>query len=161
MVLAQCWLLFPNHICWWLSVQSNTVFKWFVRSWTLFYATNILYRTISVSGRLNYRYIVYEVPYWNSALLTSTTFIQLHLQIALLLTCRKDLDDRTISLREGWTIKHLHYRTISLREVWTIKHVHDHTISLREVWTIKHLNDRTISLGEVWTINTWMTAPFH
>jgi hypothetical protein len=27
MVLAQSWLLFPNHVCRWFSVQFNTVFK--------------------------------------------------------------------------------------------------------------------------------------
>jgi hypothetical protein len=61
-------------------------------------------------------------------------FILLHLQIGILLTCRKYLDDCTISLREVWTIAHLHDRTISLREVWFIKHLHDRIISLRGVW---------------------------
>ena len=58
---------------------------------------------------------MYEVPYWESAVLTSTTFIKLHLQIGLLLTCRKYLEDGSISLTEVLTIKHLHDRTISLR----------------------------------------------
>ena len=72
----------------------------------------------------------------------------------------KHLHDRSISLRKVWSIKHLHDRIISPRGVWTIKYLHDRIISLRVDWTKKHLHDHTISLREVWTIKNWNEGTF-